>query len=228
MNLIINKNYLLEKYASGVRLSDCKTDKPNSRRINNIVNFPFPVYFQDEDHKTILCNEVCVEELGFDSIKECIGKEWHRPFYSQSVRGSMMIDKQVTENQEYIIAESFNIRKDNSLVPTLSFRMPLYQNNGKQIGLFGCSIVINKHSLSEAITLLQSHGFLNSFRHNRWELTPREMDCLNYTVKGMSAKKIGEMLGLSHRTIEEYLNNIKKKVGVNTKAELIEKMSDAD
>lgn len=48
------------------------------------------------------------------------------------------------------------------------------------------------------------------------------MQCLQLTIKGFTAKKIAKELGLSFRTIEEYLTNIRTKAGVNSKSELIE------
>jgi len=54
-------------------------------------------------------------------------------------------------------------------------------------------------------------------------LTKREIECLNLTVKGKPAKKVAYELRISQRTVEEHLTNIKKKMGVFSKAELIEK-----
>lgn len=55
-------------------------------------------------------------------------------------------------------------------------------------------------------------------------LTPREIQCVGYLVRGKSAREISKLLGLSKRTVEFYLANIKSKLGVSTKSELIEKM----
>jgi len=48
------------------------------------------------------------------------------------------------------------------------------------------------------------------------------MQCLQLTVKGYTAKKIAQQLGISYRTVEEYLNNIRIKAGANSKSALIE------
>lgn len=44
-----------------------------------------------------------------------------------------------------------------------------------------------------------------------FNLTHREIDCARYLIDGLSAKMIGKRLGLSHRTIETHINNIKIK-----------------
>lgn len=50
----------------------------------------------------------------------------------------------------------------------------------------------------------------------------RELECIRYTLKGKSAKQISYELKISTRTVEEYLANIKTKMGVYSKSELIE------
>jgi DNA-binding CsgD family transcriptional regulator len=52
-------------------------------------------------------------------------------------------------------------------------------------------------------------------------LTKRETDVLKCLLQGFSAKKIGLSLGISNRTAESYLNNIKLKLGCNKKSDII-------
>jgi DNA-binding CsgD family transcriptional regulator len=44
---------------------------------------------------------------------------------------------------------------------------------------------------------------------------------LFFILRGRSAKQIGEIMSLSKRTIESYIENIKSKFGCNTKADLL-------
>lgn len=53
-------------------------------------------------------------------------------------------------------------------------------------------------------------------------LSKRETECLQLIIRGKSARQLGIIMGISQRTVEEYLNNIKLKFGVSTKAEIIE------
>lgn len=53
-------------------------------------------------------------------------------------------------------------------------------------------------------------------------LSKRESECLHLIIRGKSARQLGCILGISQRTVEGYLNNIKSKFGVSSKAELIE------
>jgi DNA-binding CsgD family transcriptional regulator len=51
-------------------------------------------------------------------------------------------------------------------------------------------------------------------------LSSREMECLRLFLKGKTAKQTAALLGLSHRTVEFYFENVKNKLGCLTKAEL--------
>jgi DNA-binding CsgD family transcriptional regulator len=54
------------------------------------------------------------------------------------------------------------------------------------------------------------------------KLTRRELECLALTTQRFSAKEVAKSLKLSPRTVEEYLNNLKIKLGCQGKYDLIE------
>lgn len=56
--------------------------------------------------------------------------------------------------------------------------------------------------------------------------SPREITCIDYFLKGKSAREIGEITGLSRRTVEHYLENIKSKVGCFSKSELFTRLDE--
>lgn len=51
-------------------------------------------------------------------------------------------------------------------------------------------------------------------------LTPRELDVLRHVVAGRTNKETASLLGISHRTVETHRENILKKLGVRSVAEL--------
>lgn len=55
------------------------------------------------------------------------------------------------------------------------------------------------------------------------KLTKREKECLSYYMDDFRMKDVAEKMGLSIRTIEFYLNNIKDKLDCNDKPELLKK-----
>ena len=54
------------------------------------------------------------------------------------------------------------------------------------------------------------------------ELTSREKSCLELTAQGYTMKNAARRLEISHRTVEQHLRNIKDKLGLSTKNQLVE------
>ena len=52
-------------------------------------------------------------------------------------------------------------------------------------------------------------------------LTPRELDVLRLLAKGNTNRQIALLLGLSMRTIENYRGNLKAKLGLDSRVELV-------
>lgn len=52
-------------------------------------------------------------------------------------------------------------------------------------------------------------------------LSPRETTCMKYLTMGLTAKGIAQEMGLSFRTVEYYIQNIKDKTGIRYKNDLI-------
>lgn len=56
-------------------------------------------------------------------------------------------------------------------------------------------------------------------------LTKREAQCLYFLFQGKSAKEIGKILNISHRTVELYCDRIRRKLNCRTRIELLGKIS---
>lgn len=54
--------------------------------------------------------------------------------------------------------------------------------------------------------------------------TDREFECVNYILKGYTTKGIAQKLYISPRTVESYLNGIKRKLDVTHKVDIINKL----
>jgi DNA-binding CsgD family transcriptional regulator len=50
-------------------------------------------------------------------------------------------------------------------------------------------------------------------------MTPREIECLRWVLKGKSDTDIGKILGISHTTVHFHIERVKKKLGVRTRAQ---------
>ncbi len=67
-----------------------------------------------------------------------------------------------------------------------------------------------------------SHNFTFFLNGQYISFSPRQRQCLALLYRGKTAKEIGRVLSLSHRTVEYYLDHIKMKLGCHTRNELIE------
>ena len=67
-------------------------------------------------------------------------------------------------------------------------------------------------------SLLHTVGLLDKNKN----ISKREWQCIELLNFGHSANKTGEILGLSQRTIETHFNNVKDKLKVNRKSEILE------
>lgn len=56
------------------------------------------------------------------------------------------------------------------------------------------------------------------------KLSKRELDCAALLLNGLTSKEIGSHLSLSYRTIEDYINSLKRKLNARNKSELIVKL----
>jgi DNA-binding CsgD family transcriptional regulator len=79
----------------------------------------------------------------------------------------------------------------------------------------------------------RAHEFLNdiNYQHYRlhkfvlkYGLSKREMECIDLVLQNKISKEIAYILGLSVRTIEAYLENIKRKTHCRNKTELITRL----
>lgn len=52
-------------------------------------------------------------------------------------------------------------------------------------------------------------------------LTERQVECLLWTEQGKSARDIGEILGISRRTVEEHLALAASALGVRTRVQAV-------
>ena len=129
----------------------------------------------------------------------------------------------MTATNLHLAATRLNIFIDlGSPDSTKSFlldKKPLFNNENLIIGtIFQChelkeNILFNlrKHDEKYQIPYVKSYkigGFDNPF-----DLSARELECLFCVLRGMTAKRVAEILQLSKRTVEFYISNIKNKFG---------------
>lgn len=82
------------------------------------------------------------------------------------------------------------------------------------------TIGINKKNILESIK--PKKYILDIVNYSKKYLTPKEFEVLKFFCKGYSMKEIARFLNISARTAEDHINNVKRKLGIIRKFELID------
>ena len=204
--------------------------------VSSILTLPLGVYFIKADSINAIVNEQDAKSCGFDSIKNAIGKTCFAGFTQAATEITTQNDKAVMSNQCVKISEEDVVLSNGNISrPTLSIKLPWYNNENKVIGLFGCSIILGQQSLAYSLDLVSEIGLLSKKENvtsyigddiSENYLSKRQLSCAKLLLAGMTQKEIAFHLGLSPRTIETYIENIKLKLHCRNKAALILRLAE--
>ena len=93
-----------------------------------------------------------------------------------------------------------------------------------------------KHIMTPFLETVKDGAFMSDLSHQTKRyyfhigdptkyFTPREIECLCLAFKNYSAKQIGKCLGISYRVVEEYMYNMRGKVGSMSTKQMCERLS---
>lgn len=223
------------RYGNGIKLLEPDFAPFNQlHNIGTIKRSLFSFYLLNIDSSTLFINEAGAICCGFGSVKDSIGKTLFDVSKKESAGQLINNCSQVINNNAIKIFEEEIVRQDDVLTHFLSIKSPWYSNDNQILGTLGCSIILGKNDLASSLSEIRKLGLLDTdyqhpappeilnLSHLNIDLSRREKQCLYLTVKGYTAKRIARSLEISHRTVEEYLTNIRSKFGVSTKLELVE------
>lgn len=115
-------------------------------------------------------------------------------------------------------------------------KTPFYDDNKNVAGTIFNGVDITNSTILELGSLLSKmtteirtnllgsqNSFLLTHDFNEVKLSSREAECLFFLLRGKTAKLIAKFLGISSRTVEEHLSNLKHKFNARNKYDLIDK-----
>lgn len=179
------------------------------------------VFWKDFNGRFLGCNDYMAAALGLSSNAEIIGKnDYDFCFLPSEADFYRKCDREVMSTKllkQYYDTATLHSGKRLCLV----LKMPLLDED-KVVGMAGISYNLNKikHSFDATVNQIQKDIPIQI------HFSPREAQCIHHLLRGKTAKQIAYELNLSYRTVEFYIMNLKKKLNVTTRSDLIEQLID--
>jgi DNA-binding CsgD family transcriptional regulator len=236
---LIHDEFILQSYNHGIKtirpqkltnLSDCQ----DNISVSTLFKSAFCLYFLNTQSQHIYLNQEALYAAGFDSMQQARGKTILDVSNEEIATQVIAVHKKVMRLQQPLFIEKELFCKDSRILQCLAGVFPWYNESNRIVGVFGSCVIYGSHSLSLALNTIFNLAFLNKNQRSlscpkRLEydiyLSTRENQCARLLMQGYSAKMIAETLRLSYRTVEHYIDNIKDKLGVSTKQELIYRLN---
>lgn len=207
-----NKIYFQEKFYNDSKLYNMSSVPLNNRKKQILTGEP------KTPHEKILVENGL---WNFLLIYERTENEGTFTFFGTTPENSSVINYYLNNSEAfdhfslYFKEKTFSfleMKKDRCIQLSISpFEMP--RNENGVIQNFYKQTEISKFHLGEAFGNLV--------------LSKREAQCLYYLLRGQSAKEIAKSLCLSPRTVESFIEAIKRKTGIHSKTKLIERFFSA-
>ena len=222
----INSNFVIQRWRNGVKLAEPQADQ-EQQTIECIFKADYSIYFLNTDSQNLLINEAGMEICGFNSLKDSFNKSIFdiASSYANAIKVANT-HRSAMDLQQIRISEDYVQRKDGYQFQCITVCYPWYSSKNKIIGILGCSVISKARPLVDVLTEIINIGdfHIPIIQENLKDfsgLSKRERECIALIARGLTAKKIAVSLNLSPRTIEHYIDNIKNKLGVFSKHELI-------
>lgn len=196
----------------------------------NIINaLPYCIFTKDIDLNYTACNLRFVQNTGFCDASEILGQsDFEMPWTKEQALLYRADDLLIIKNREpklnYL---EFQQAKTGEERINLVSKWPIISADNQVIGL----ICIYNNMMDSHILLTNSEAHKNrtfsiAINDGIIRFSPKETKILYYLIRGKSARDISEKLNISNRTVEGYIENIKNKMMVSKKSEIIEKIID--
>lgn len=199
-----------------------------------ISHLPGYYCIKDLNHTYVTSCDRLPKLLGFKNKNELLGKSDH-DINCPAVKEAdnyILEDEIVLTTQEGITKIDVIYYSDNEPRPILYHKWPIYLND-MLIGV-GCYTIELSSSLMSQFQRkldglkisdrLRTTVKLNEIKNdtsNPYHLSPKQIECLHHVIRGKSYRQTGIDMGISKRTVESYVEQVKKKMACKSKAKII-------
>lgn len=195
--------------------------------LNIIEQLPGYIAWKNNHHHYLGCNRNLADVFGFNHLDQIIGMKDEDLGETTEEALAFYHDCDKLALNGKTVKMIHNIGSHDSTKSFLLEKKPLFNSEKNIIGtIFHClelkeNIIFNLKKHDEKHQIPHSKSYKIGAFENPYDLSARELECLFCVLRGMTAKRISEVLQLSKRTVEFYISNIKNKFGSLTKSELM-------
>lgn len=206
----------------------------------NVNHLPGLYVVLDLESRFLAGNNAALDWTGFTSEDQMIGKTYSdMPCRASEQHANFIMQDQLIiknhngygkiiglycyDNNQWrvVLAEKFPIRNEESkLVGLASYLSDLTHANVIDVSKF---IRLAEFNQNKSIPLTQSGFLISDSSAASRRITIRQEECLFFLIRGKTCKEISNILRLSVRTVEQYVEQLKNIFVCDTKSELIEK-----
>jgi DNA-binding CsgD family transcriptional regulator len=194
------------------------------------------------EHRFIAANKNTAHLLGYKNVDQMLGdkmSEMRCAAAAFSDKWAAQHNSITSHQNDKLVLLDIHTYADDKMAMLFSTKAKLFDGNNNVAGVIvSASEIQHKTIINIALQIAKAD---KKFRGNNnvnqrsysvfmpsqnSNLSKREMECLFYLVRGKGARETAELLHLSKRTVEDYIENIKNKMGCYTKSQIIEKALD--
>ncbi len=171
-----------------------------------IAHLPASVLIKDQSGSYLYANEHHTQAARATSIigRKDVDLPWCESAHKFREHDAFCFTK--NENEPYYFIEQQAYRNDNN---QLIHNTMLCATHHKNNQLYGFSMNLRDIHQSLFVKYAQTKGATDA----NIDLSTREMECINWLVEGKSSSEIATILGISRKTVEWHIANIKQKFG---------------
>ncbi|CDZ78385.1 DNA-binding transcriptional activator UhpA [Legionella massiliensis] len=192
---------------------------------------PGAIGFKDKNSVYLGGNQLLASTMGFAKPQDIVGMK------DTDIKSEMVVfaDKFVKEDKEVMLTgerQHIDIGRynDGLLRATLSTKKVILAANQAIIGTAFSRVELKssilKKLLDKSLNIKFPLYYTIARQYGEYNLNKRETESLFYLMRGYTAKEIAQRLGLSPKTIEYHIEQLKNKLGCSKKSELVEKSID--